>query len=85
MGTINGKSISFREADISNAVAHPDVFEAEKPQTVINTAGLKAVDESVEKALEYVDSIVSVAVTVFSSSATLYGNSALSLLVMRLQ
>ncbi len=87
--SITGKKVSFHEADVRNAAALTQIFEAEKPQAVIHFAGLKAVGESVEKPLEYYDTNISGTLTlllamrianvrqiVFSSSATVYGNPA---------
>lgn len=87
--SITGKKISFHEADVRDAIALAQIFEAEMPQAVIHFAGLKAVGESVEKPLEYYDTNISGTLTlllamrtagvrqiVFSSSATVYGNPA---------
>jgi UDP-glucose 4-epimerase len=87
--TITGKKISFHNADLRDTAVLSRILELEQPQAVIHFAGLKAVGESVEKALEYYDNNVGgtlsllcamqttgVRQIVFSSSATVYGNPA---------
>ena len=84
---ITGKKIKFYKCDMLNAAALKKIFAAEKIHAVIHFAGLKAVGESVSKPLEYYNNnIVStlnllecmrqfnVNNLVFSSSATVYGN-----------
>lgn len=85
---ITGKDFKFYEADMLDAAAMDRIFEAEKVDAVIHFAGLKAVGESCEKPwLYYNNNIVGtlnilasmkkygVKQFVFSSSATVYGDS----------
>jgi UDP-glucose 4-epimerase len=85
---ITGKSISFYQADIRDKQALTDIFTKEAISTVIHFAGLKAVGESCEQPLNYyhnnvygtlvlvdVMSNANVKQLVFSSSATVYGES----------
>lgn len=87
--TITGEKIAFHNADLRDSSALSQIFAMEQPQAVIHFAGLKAVGESVVKALEYYDNNVGgtlsllrvmqstgVRQIVFSSSATVYGNPA---------
>ena len=80
------KDFGFAKGDIRDAEALDAAFAAFKPEAVIHFAGLKAVDESVEKPLTYYDNNVGGSVAllkatdaygcekiVFSSSATVYG------------
>jgi len=86
---ITGGKVSFHKADLRDSAALSKIFEIERPRAVIHFAGLKAVGESVAKALEYYDNNVGgtlsllhamqnagVRQLVFSSSATVYGNPA---------
>lgn len=85
---ICGKDFKFYEADMLDAAAMDRIFEAEKVDAVIHFAGLKAVGESCSKPWEYynnnivgtlniLDSMKKYGVKrfVFSSSATVYGDS----------
>jgi UDP-glucose 4-epimerase len=85
---ITGKSLSFYQADIRDKQALTEIFAKESPATVIHFAGLKAVGESCEQPLLYyhnnvygtlvlteVMSQANVKQLVFSSSATVYGES----------
>jgi UDP-glucose 4-epimerase len=85
---ITGKSLSFYQADIRDKQALTDIFATESPSTVIHFAGLKAVGESCEQPLAYYRNNVygtlilvevmaeaNVKQLVFSSSATVYGQS----------
>ena len=85
---ITGKSLKFHEIDLLDAEALDRVVEESKPDAVIHFAGYKAVGESVEKPLMYWDNNITgtinllrsmrrhdVKVLVFSSSATVYGES----------
>jgi len=85
---ITGKSLSFYQADIRDKQALTEIFAKESPSTVIHFAGLKAVGESCEQPLLYyhnnvygtlvlteVMSNANVKQLVFSSSATVYGES----------
>jgi UDP-glucose 4-epimerase len=85
---ITGKSVVFYQADIRDKQALTDIFAKESPSTVIHFAGLKAVGESCEQPLRYyhnnvygtlvlteVMSHANVKQLVFSSSATVYGES----------
>jgi len=86
---IAGRAPDFAQADVRDPVAVRDVFLRRRFDAVIHFAGLKAVGESVEKPIEYYDNNVQgalvlcrtmaqagVGVLVFSSSATVYGNTA---------
>lgn len=86
---ITGKKVKFYEVDILDKAALDAVFDAEKIDSVINFAGLKAVGESVYKPLEYYHNNITgtlvlcdvmrnhgVKNIIFSSSATVYGDPA---------
>ncbi|MCR4904267.1 MAG: UDP-glucose 4-epimerase GalE [Butyrivibrio sp.] len=86
---ITGKKVPFYKADIRDREAMNKIFEAEKIDSVIHFAGLKAVGESVQKPWEYYDNNITGTLTlvdvmrqhnvkniIFSSSATVYGNPA---------
>lgn len=86
---ITGKTIKFYEADLLDRDALEKIFAAEKVESVIHFAGLKAVGESVQKPLEYYHNNITgtlilcdvmrnhgVKNIVFSSSATVYGDPA---------
>ena len=86
---ICGLSPIFIQGDVRNAATLDDLFSKYTITAVIHFAGLKAVGESVEKPLEYYDNNVvgtiqllaameraAVRTLVFSSSATVYGDSA---------
>lgn len=85
---ITGKDFKFYEIDYLNRESLEKVFEENDIDSVINFAGFKAVGESVEKPIEYYMNNVSGALIlldimkkynvkkfVFSSSATVYGDS----------
>jgi UDP-glucose 4-epimerase len=85
---ITGKSITFHQADIRDKQALTDIFSKEPISCVIHFAGLKAVGESCEQPLNYyhnnvygtlvlaeVMAAANVKQLVFSSSATVYGES----------
>lgn len=85
---ITGKSLTFYQADIRDKEALEEIFAKELPAVVIHFAGLKAVGESCEQPLLYyhnnvygtlvlveVMSNAKVKQLVFSSSATVYGES----------
>ena len=85
---ITGKEIAFYCVDLLDKVALDDVFEKHSVDAVIHFAGLKAVAESVEKPLEYYNNNLTgtlnlcasmrehgVKNLIFSSSATVYGES----------
>lgn len=85
---ITGKSLTFYQIDIRDKQALTDIFAKESPTTVIHFAGLKAVGESCEQPYLYyhnnvfgtlvlieVMSLANVKQLVFSSSATVYGES----------
>lgn len=91
---ITGKQVKFYKADILDKVAMDKIFTENEIGAVIHFAGLKAVGESVEKPLEYYhNNIVGTLVLldvmkkhnckkiVFSSSATVYGDSGVPRLV----
>lgn len=84
---IAGKNIEFHEADVRDVEALDSIFSQHKIDAVIHFAGLKAVGESVAKALYYygnnIESTIhllermelfDVRKLVFSSSATVYGS-----------
>jgi len=85
---ITGKKPSFYQTDIRDKQALADIFAKESPTTVIHFAGLKAVGESCDKPQLYYNNNVygtlvltdvmmhaNVKQLVFSSSATVYGES----------
>jgi UDP-glucose 4-epimerase len=85
---ITGKALTFYEVDIRDKQALTDIFAKESVSTVIHFAGLKAVGESCEQPLNYYHNNVygtlvlievmrdaNVRQLVFSSSATVYGES----------
>lgn len=91
---ITGKQVKFYKADILDKQAMEKIFTENEIEAVIHFAGLKAVGESVEKPLEYYhNNIVGTLVLldvmkkhnckkiVFSSSATVYGDSGVPRLV----
>lgn len=84
--SLSGKSVTFVEADIRDKKALSTIFSKENITAVIHFAGLKAVGESVQKPLDYYQNNVEGTLTlvevmkefntnvlVFSSSATVYG------------
>ena len=86
---ITGKTVKFYEADLLDRDALEKIFAAEKVESVIHFAGLKAGGESVQKPLEYYHNNITgtlilcdvmrnhgVKNIVFSSSATVYGDPA---------
>lgn len=85
---ITGKDFKFYEADMLDPAAMDAIFAAEKIDAVIHFAGLKAVGESCEKPWMYYNNNIvgtlnvlasmkkyGVKRFVFSSSATVYGDS----------
>ena len=85
---ITNKDFKFYELDYSNKEKMDKVFAENKIDSVIHFAGYKAVGESVEKPIEYYTNNVSgtlnlldvmrkhnVKTIIFSSSATVYGDS----------
>lgn len=85
---ITGKQVKFYEADIADRTKMRKIFEENDIFGVIHFAGLKAVGESVQKPLEYYQNNISgtlnmcevmreqgVKNIIFSSSATVYGDS----------
>lgn len=86
--TITGKSITFYEADMLDKAAIDKIFDENKIDAVIHFAGLKAVGESCAKPILYYHNNITgtlnlieamdahgVRNIVFSSSATVYGDS----------
>ncbi len=84
---ITNRNIEFHEADVRDADALDAIFNAHQIDAVIHFAGLKAVGESVAKALYYYQNNLESTLTllermkqfdvrklVFSSSATVYGD-----------
>ena len=91
---ITGKRPKFYKADILDKEAIDKIFTENEIEAVIHFAGLKAVGESVEKPLEYYHNNIVGTLTlldvmkkhnckkiVFSSSATVYGDSGVPRLV----
>lgn len=85
---ITGCKVACYEIDITDKAAVNDIMQKERPDCVIHFAGLKAVGESVQKPLEYYRNNIDTTLTllecmkendvqniVFSSSATVYGDS----------
>ncbi len=85
---ITGQSLTFYQADIRDKQALSDIFAKETIHTVIHFAGLKAVGESCQQPLTYYHNNVygtlvllaamneaNVKQLIFSSSATVYGES----------
>jgi UDP-glucose 4-epimerase len=85
---LTNRTAAFRKVDLLDVDTLGEVFDAEKIDAVIHFAGLKAVGESVEQPLRYYHNNVTgtlnllrcmeahdVRTIVFSSSATVYGNS----------
>ena len=83
---ITGKDMAFVRADLRDAGAMARVFAEHEIAAVIHLAGLKSVQESVERPLDYYDNNINgtlklleamqtagVRTLVFSSSATVYG------------
>ncbi|QTG80717.1 UDP-glucose 4-epimerase GalE [Arthrobacter crystallopoietes] len=83
-----GRKAAFHKVDLLDEVRLGEVFDAERVDAVIHFAGLKAVGESVDQPLHYYHNNVggtlnllrtmeahNVRTIVFSSSATVYGNS----------
>ena len=86
--TITGKEITFYEADMLDKAAISKIFDENKIDAVIHFAGLKAVGESCQKPILYYHNNITgtlnllevmeehgVRNIVFSSSATVYGDS----------
>lgn len=84
---ITGIKPVFYKADIRDKETISKIFAKEKPQGVINFAGLKAVGESVKLPIKYYENNISGTLNlleamkendcknfIFSSSATVYGN-----------
>lgn len=84
---ITGKNIEFHEADVRDKDALDAIFNAHTIDAVIHFAGLKAVGESVARALYYYQNNLESTLTllermkqfdikklIFSSSATVYGD-----------
>lgn len=85
---ITGKRPKFYKIDISKKAALSKVFDENKIKGVIHFAGFKCVPESIEKPIKYYRNNIDTTLTllevmekynckkfVFSSSATVYGNS----------
>ncbi|MCC8016415.1 MAG: UDP-glucose 4-epimerase GalE [Clostridiales bacterium] len=92
------KDFTYYECDIRDKKGLDSIFKKEKIDSVIHFAGLKAVDESVYKPLEYFDNNVNGTLVlldvmrnngckkiVFSSSATVYGMNNISPLTEDMQ
>ena len=90
VGELIGAEVPFVKADIRDREALNKVFEQYKFDSCIHFAGLKAVGESVAKPLEYYENNMSGTFTlidvmrqhgckniIFSSSATVYGDTAI--------
>jgi UDP-glucose 4-epimerase len=87
IGRIAGRPVAFHECDVRDASALRQIFRGHAIDAVLHFAGLKAVEESVARPLDYYDNNVggtlalceamaeaSVLRIVFSSSATVYGD-----------
>lgn len=85
---ITGKKIAFYQGDVRDEKLLKGIFLDNKIDAVIHFAGLKAVGESVQKPIEYYQNNLDSALTllkimkendvkkiIFSSSATVYGDS----------
>ena len=85
---ITGKTIDFFQIDLLNIKSLEEVFKKHNFDAVIHFAGLKAVGESIDKPLLYYETnllstinvlklmeIYNIKKFIFSSSATVYGNS----------
>ena len=85
---VTGKKIEFYEIDVADSVSLDKLFTESKPTSVVHFAGYKAVGESVAKPLMYYKNNLittlalletmekhSVKDIIFSSSATVYGES----------
>ena len=83
---LTGKKVALYEADVQDEQAMERIMLAEKPDTVIHFAGLKAVGESVQQPLRYYRNNINTTLSlleameavgvdkfIFSSSATVYG------------
>ena len=83
---LTGKKVALYEADVQDEQAMERIMRAEKPDTVIHFAGLKAVGESVQQPLRYYRNNINTTLSlleameavgvdkfIFSSSATVYG------------
>lgn len=81
------RKLSFVKGDIRNINVLDEAFSKFRPDSVIHFAGLKAVDQSLKKPVEYYDVNVHGSINllkamsnnfcneiIFSSSATVYGN-----------
>ena len=88
---ITGKPVTFYKADILDREALNAIFDKEKIDSCIHFAGLKAVGESVHKPWEYYENNIAGTLTlvdvmrqrgvkniIFSSSATVYGDPAIT-------
>ena len=88
---ITGKSLTLHQADIRDKAALSEIFAQENIHAVIHFAGLKAVGESCEQPLNYYHNNVygtlvlleamheaHVKRLIFSSSATVYGESSIN-------
>ena len=88
---ITGKTMTFYETDINDEAALDNIFSAHKIDAVIHFAGLKAVGESVSIPLEYYENNIGGTIVlckvmskygcknlIFSSSATVYGDTSTS-------
>lgn len=86
VGILSGKSPEFIQGDIRDRALLDKLFASRQISAVLHFAGLKSVEESVRKPLDYYENNVSGSVTlcqamaragvfrlVFSSSATVYG------------
>lgn len=85
---ITGKKIKFYNIDLLNKDKIDEIFSKEKINAVIHFAALKSISESVEKPLEYYENNLigtlnlldvmkqyEIKKIIFSSSASVYGNS----------
>ena len=88
---LTGKPVKFYKADILDREALEEIFQKESIESCIHFAGLKAVGESVQKPWEYYHNNITGTLTlvdvmrknnckniIFSSSATVYGDPAVT-------
>jgi len=88
VGSLVDRNIPFHKIDVRDRAKLINIFKQYKIDGVVHFAGLKSVSESVESPLEYYDNNISSVLTItevmkefgcklfiFSSSATVYGDS----------
>ena len=86
--SISGKKVKLYEANVCDFSKMSEILQKEKPECIVHFAGLKSVSESVEKPVDYYENNIGSTLSllkamaetdvkriVFSSSATVYGES----------